>query len=324
MQKYNRYPFINIRSKNELAKRICSRSLTQEKALDLINDVLENFESYWQDSDKSEPEKGKYFRTAVGSPLNLLLKRVNSRILKPHDTLLPDFIFGGVSNKSHVMAAYSLLGNKRGRSLLKMDISRFFEQISNQRVYHFFHNKCGCTKSVSWLLSNICCTPLGAKGSGNEELSLARGFSTSSRLAVWTNLDTFTRLKWEVSKRLRRHDPRIVLFVDDIGVSASRVERSRLTDLRDRFSRILLSDKNQRLPVNPRKTKIEEFSEGVEHLGLRLGRNKITVGSKTRSKMKRVQENIKKSFGKKKKQLIKTKIAYHRYQNQIENSKKGD
>lgn len=43
----NRYPVINIKSKNELAKRLASKNFKIEEALKLLNDVLANYDSYW-------------------------------------------------------------------------------------------------------------------------------------------------------------------------------------------------------------------------------------------------------------------------------------
>lgn len=97
-----RYPEINIRSKNELAKRLSTRHLSTEDALSLINDVLLNYDKYWSDhSGMSQPEKGKWVRNASGTNLGRLLKEIDARLLKVHDELLPDFIFGGVSGMNH-------------------------------------------------------------------------------------------------------------------------------------------------------------------------------------------------------------------------------
>lgn len=96
----NRYPKISIGSKNELAKRISGKMFSYNDALGLINDVLANFDRYWYDSADSEPEKEKYVRSAVGSPLNKLLKLIDQKVLAPHDFLIPDFVFGGVSGKN--------------------------------------------------------------------------------------------------------------------------------------------------------------------------------------------------------------------------------
>lgn len=78
----NEYPQINLRSKNDLAKRIGNKKLTREKALILINDVLKNFDRYWGDNMKvSEPLKGKYVRSAAGNNLDLRLDSLSLNLL---------------------------------------------------------------------------------------------------------------------------------------------------------------------------------------------------------------------------------------------------
>lgn len=314
----NRYPQINLRSKNEIAKRISSNKLTQKAALDLLNDVLEHFDQYWKDSKESQPRKQKYIRSAAGTPLNTLLKAIDAKILQPHDHLVPGFIFGGLKGRSHIDAAYSLIGKQNVRTILKMDIKRFYEQISRKRVFFLFHKKCGCSAKAANLLSDLCCVPTGRKGSCSINKTIARGFPTSSRLAVWTNLNTLLKLHWEVSKRLKEHDPKVVIFVDDIGITASRVSKRVLLKVRNDAQVILATyDRNQSLPVNEKKTKIIPFSEKAEHLGLLLGRNKISIGNKTKSKMSRVKNLISTAVGLEKKSLAKKRSSYYNYKMQV-------
>ena len=287
----NRYPKLYIRSKNELAKHLSHSTFPKEEALDLINDVLQNYDEYWKDNEyRSEPEKEKFVRSAKGTPLGRLLDNLNKIVLAPHDKMLPDFIFGGVKNMNHAKAAKYLLGRKRRRTSLKLDITHFFEQISEERVYHLFRDKCACSKKAAKLLANFCCVPKGQKGTNSRYKTIARGFATSSRLAVWCNLDTFIKLDRLVKKRLKGRDPRIAIYVDDIGITASRVSKEEMKKLSAEIADLLLNaDKNQRLPINEKKTKISSHEEGIEHLGLRLYRNRLSIGAKTKSKIDRAK-----------------------------------
>lgn len=314
-----RYPRINLGSKNELAKRISGKNFSYQAALALVNDVLENHNIYWYDSDRSEPEKGKYVRSAVKSPLGKLLKRIDKKILRPHDHLVPNFIFGGLSKRNHVQATQYLLGTQRGRVLVGLDISRFFEQIQWKRVFYFFHKHCGCSVRASRLLADLCCVPLGPKGSQNSDKTLARGFATSSRLAVWCNLTTFQRLEWKVKRRLRGHDPRVTIFVDDLGVTASHVTTEEMEQVSAIAENILANfDHSQKLPINPNKKKNQTFADGAEHLGLRFGRNRVTIGGKTRSKRDKVRAAIRQSSSnQERKRLQKKNRSYYGYQQQL-------
>ncbi|MFA5766830.1 MAG: reverse transcriptase domain-containing protein [Candidatus Paceibacterota bacterium] len=280
-----RYPKINIRSKNELAKRLSYKKFPIGDALRLINDVVDNFDAYWVDNhSQSKPSRNKYVRSARGTPLGRLLDNINKKILTPYDKMLPNFIFGGVKGLNHVKAVYYLLGVSRKRAILRMDIERFFEQISEERVYHFFHNKCSCSKRAAKLIASLCCVPQGPKNSSDSK-TIARGFATSPRLAVWCNLDLFIRINYLVNKRLRGHDPRLAIYVDDIGVTASRVTKNEMSklylEIRDIMEKF---DSNQKLPVN-NKTEIIFHDKGMEHLGLKMYRNKLSIGSKTKSKL---------------------------------------
>ncbi len=287
----SRYPKLHIQSKNELAKHLSHRKFPKEEVSVLINGVLKNFDEYWKDNrSQSEPEKGKFVRSARGTPLGRLLDSINKLVIAPHDKMLPDFVFGGIKNMDHVKAVKYLLGRKRKRTSLKLDLIRFFEHVSEERVYQFFYHKCACSKKAAALLASLCCVPEGPKGNPSEHKTIARGFATSSRLAVWCNLDAFIRLDRLVRKRLKGKDPRIAIYVDDIGITASRVSKEEMERLAFEIENLLLNaDRNQKLPINKEKTKISSHEEGIEHLGLRLYRNRLSIGAKTKSKLGKVK-----------------------------------
>ncbi len=317
-----RYPKIFVRSKTELAKRFTTPNLTQTQAQELINDVLGHFNDYWDDSKHSQPEKNKYVRNAKGRPLGKLLRLIDKKLLAPHDGLIPEFIFGGVSGKSHIGAAYHLLGKQRERTLLALDIGRFFEQISEERAFNFFLYKAQCGKKGAALLASLCCVEEGPKGSSGDRKVLARGFATSTRLAVWCNLGIFIRLDWLVKKHLKGHDPRLAIFVDDIGITASRVSKETMQALEKEITDLLVNyDRNQSLPPNPAKTHIYSYDEGIQHLGLSLGRNKLSFGSKTLSRKAQVTHKLKTITKKTEKAILRIKrksyLAYREQINQL-------
>ncbi len=322
----NRYPKINLKSKNELAKRLAGKNFDFKDAMDLINDVLENYNNYWNDNKKeSKPDKEKYVRSAKGTPLGKLLKLINKKILAPHDTILPDFIFGGVSGRDHVKAAYYLLGERKSRTKLGLDISRFFERNSCERIFYLFYGKCGCSKKCSQLLANLCCVPTGPKGSVSNQKTLARGFATSTRLATWSNLDLFLRASWSAKKILKGHNIKIAIFIDDIGITASKVNETTMKRLANIIKDIFENhDTNHSLPLNKDKQNIQRSgSQIVEHLGLRLCRNKITPGKKTKHNQNEIYKQLRAPnlTVTDKKSLIKTKKSYIRYNTYIKSQK---
>lgn len=327
-----RYPEINIRSKNELAKRLGSRRMPSKEALDLINDVLLNYDKYWSDHPgMSQPEKGKWVRNASGTNLGRLLKEIDARLLKVHDELLPGFVFGGVSGLNHKAAVKHLLGIRRKRILLKLDVSKFFEQVRYERVYSFFASKCGCSDKAARLLAELCCVEYGAKGAPENYKTIARGFSTSPRLAAWCNLDTFLKIDRLIKKELKGKDPRIAIYVDDIGISASDVTKEDMILIYPKIKEIMENgDKNQRLPLNQSKTKIVYHSGetydiegnflgkwGFEHLGIQMNRNSLTLGTKTRWKLVGLTEKFKASK-RKSKTIRRSRRSTLRYKDYIE------
>jgi len=289
------YPKLHIRSKNELAKHLSHSKFSKADALVLINDVLTNFDSYWRDNkSQSKPEKGKYVRSAKRTPLGRLLDNINKSVLAPHDALLPNFIFGGVQGLNHAKAVEHLLGRKRKRVLLKLDITRFFEQIREERVLHFFQDKCGCNNRAAKLLAGFCCVSAGQKDNPEGYKTIARGFATSSRLAVWCNLEAFIKLDRLVRKRLKGKDPRIAVYVDDIGITASRVSVKEMENLYKEIQELFaMSDKNQTLPLNDEKMDIISHEQTPEHLGLRMHRNRLAIGAKARSRLAKAKTKSK-------------------------------
>ncbi len=314
-----RYPKLFIRSKNELAKHLSNKYFSKEESLNLINGVISNFDQYWKDNKKhSKPDKNKYVRNAKSTNLGKLLDKINKSILAPHDKMLPHFIFGGIGGLNHKKAAEHLLGEKRKRTILKLDIKTFFENVTKEKVYHFFKSECGCDYRASKILSDVCCVPIGPKGNGSSKKTIARGFATSSRLAVWCNLDVFIRIDRLVKKRLKGKDSRLAIYVDDIGITVSRVSKEDMKVISEEIEELLLSND---LPLNQEKKFICSHEEGIEHLGLIMYRNKVSVGKKTRSKIDKIKNQLKKGLspieirGAKKK-----RIALMKYKKYVEKS----
>ena len=178
-----KYPKLNIGSKNILCKRLGEKLL-------FVKECKKNFEMLWRDNLKaSKPEKNKWVRDCSEGRLGRLLKKIDSKLLKPLDGQLPSFIHGGVSGllykksgiaipKCPQSAAKSLVDGKKKRWLLHMDLQRFFEQISQEEVINLFHKKLGCDKGVAYILSELCCVQEGQKGSGD----LANKKKVGSRL----------------------------------------------------------------------------------------------------------------------------------------------
>lgn len=311
------YPNLGLWSKTDLAKRISGPGLTLEDAISLIDEVLTNHDALWNDHKKaSEPLKNKYVRNASGTNLGRLLKLIDRKVLAPHDKLVPGFIFGGLKGKSHVQAARYVQGTKLQRTYRTLDVSNFFEQISEQRIFYFLYKKARCSLEVAQIISKICSTPVGPKGS-TEQRVLARGFATSSRLALWCNLSTFNRIHWRMKRMLKGHEPRMAIYVDDIGFSASRVSIERIETVSKEIESLLSSfDPNQPLPLNA-KSKTSRYDARPQHLGILMGR-KLSFGDKSKGKAQGLANKMNKlEEGFEKKILRRRLKAYDIYRTQL-------
>ena len=295
------YPKLNLYTKKQLADAIRGKDLSFKDAMKLIDDCLVNKDKYWSDNpEESKPDDDKWVRSASGTPLGNLQKRINQKVLAPHDSELPIFIYGGVGKKGIKNAAIALQGKKNKRTLLKVDMRHFFEHISYEDIVNTLVCYCGCGKDVAQIIAEVACVSSGKKSLNNiNEKVLARGFSTSSRLAVWCNLGLFRKLFYCMTKKLKGHDPRIAVYMDDIGITASRVDSTTLSSLYNDIAELI--ENTSKLELNKNKTKIIDYlqhehnaSDGhllegkitqFEFIGIGIGRSRLYPGVKTRSKM---------------------------------------
>jgi hypothetical protein len=182
----------------------------------------------------------------------------------------------------------------------------------------------GCSARASKILAGVCCVPYGPKGSKSLFRTIGRGFATSSRLAIWCNLDIFIHLNYLVQKKLKGCDPRFAIYVDDIGITASRVSKETMDQLAIDVEELLLNyDPSQQLPLNKKKTEVKLYNEKkFNHLGLTLGRKSVSIGGKTRSKMDKLKNELKRDLSQKEKlHLRRVRKALASYKQYVENSK---
>lgn len=275
---------IKLESRNALANRLVNKQLSKEEARILIDTVVANYASLWRDNlAASKPDDGKWVRSAHGTDLGKLLRLIDRCVLAPLDPHLPNFVFGGRKGMSNITAALELLGYEKERSLLALDIKRFFESVEIKRVEGFYRSM-GCSPRFAESLSRFSCVPRGAKDKPEATYALARGFSTSTRLAVWSYITTFHKIHDLVMKRLKPYDPRIAIFIDDIGITASRVPKEVLLALADDIDAILNKDSDGSVRLNQGKTKVFNYTDGIEHLGVAINRNKLVLPSDLRKK----------------------------------------
>ncbi len=296
------FPRLNLRSKNELYKRLTGKKLKKDGAFEETKELFKycslNFEYLWKDNlTASKPEKEKWVRNCKSTKLGKLIKKIDSALLKQYDDVLPSYIHGGITgeyfkksglkvSKSTQSAALSLIDGKKGRWLLRLDLKSFFEQVTQKQIVNLFEKDFKCSPRIAWSIANLCCLKKGQKGSLkiNSEKVLARGFSTSGRLAVWCNFRFFKELNCLVKNELKGHYPLMTIFVDDIGISAVKTSELKLKELAQKI--VELAKKHNLIvhSVDSEKTDIIPPHKVKEHLGLRLTRHKIFPSLKTTRK----------------------------------------
>lgn len=196
--------------------------------------------------------------------LRKLQRRINRRLFNPKgkaDSVVnwPIYIYGSVPNqeiegntynRDYVACARQHCGS---RSILKLDISDFFDNVHEDHVKSIFANLLKYSEEVADVLTKLCCY----KG------SLVQGALTSSFLACLCLYDVEPKLV----KKLNRKKLRYTRLVDDITISSTQphFDFSMVKDIALRQ----LYEKD--LPVN--KDKVVELYSGTSPMlvhGLRV------------------------------------------------------
>jgi len=193
--------------------------------------------------------------------IRLIQRRINKRILSnPSVVAWPSYLFGSIPkykdeegdwiSKDYIASARAHCSSK---SLLKMDIKDFFDNIHSSVVKDIFGVLLNYPEEVAEALTNIC----------TYNSHLVQGALTSSYLA---NLCLFD-LEEKVVASLSRKNLSYTRFVDDITVS-SKVSRYDFSFAKTLIESMLVE---RGLPVNSRKTKVQYSStEPLTVHGLRV------------------------------------------------------
>ncbi|MGB0895522.1 MAG: reverse transcriptase family protein [Parashewanella sp.] len=227
------------------------------KALDLtqkhLDELLSLPEEQWYTS-KEIPKSSGELRT-VNNPhkfLRRFQRRINRRIFhQPYQRVglikWPNYLFGSVPSdplqlnmsKDYIACAGM---HCQAKSVLKMDIANFFDNINEQHVLNIFLNLLKFPNDVAELLTKICCY----KG------NVIQGALTSSYVASAVLFD----LEPKVVKRIHEKKLTYTRLVDDITVT------SRSSKYNFAYVKSLIIDMlyKKGLPTNDSKTQEESLS----------------------------------------------------------------
>lgn len=216
--------------------------------------------------------------------LRKIQRRINKRIFsKPSIIRWPDHLFGSVpnqldSNMKHIINKdYVSCTAKHceAKSILKVDIKDFFDNIHKDLVFDIFRNFMKCDLEVSEILTEICCF----------HSRPVQGALTSSYLASLCLYD----VEGSVVEKLSRKGLVYTRLVDDITVS-SKINNYDFGYALD-IIRSMLTAKE--LPLNVAKTKsIYVSSEPLSVHGLRVAFPQPRLPSGEVSRIRAAVKNI--------------------------------
>ena len=218
--------------------------------------------------------------------LRKLQRRINRRLFNPKgksDSVInwPVYIYGSVPNqeiegvtynRDYVACARQHCGS---RSILKLDISDFFDNVHEDHVKNVFANLLKYEEEVAEVLTQLCCF----------NGSLVQGALTSSFLACLCLYDIEPKLV----KKLSRKNLRYTRLVDDITISSTQphFDFSMVKDI------VLRQLYEKDLPVN--KDKIVELYSGTSPMlvhGLRVNYSEPRLPSEEVSRIRAAVKRI--------------------------------
>lgn len=239
-------------------KNLCDTlDLTEEE----INEIL-NLPEDQKYIEKTVPKNNSSVRY-VYKPHHLLRKaqrRINKRIFTQLINW-PDYLYGALPNdlddEGNVVLSRDYINcakqHCRSKSLLKLDIKDFFDNIHEDYVYDIFKKFLKYPDDVSDVLTKLCC----------YKNNIVQGALTSSYIACLCLWD----VEHEVVRRLQRKNLTYTRLVDDITVS-SRVSKFNFEAALSHIKN-MLHEKD--LPINTKKTKVQYISmEPLTVHGLRV------------------------------------------------------
>lgn len=230
--------------------------------------------------------------------MRLLQSRINKRIFKEL-VVFPPFLFGSVPSKNdgedpdvkrdYVSCARAHCGAK---TVLKVDISNFFDNIHKDLVRDVFNNVLNIQGEALEYVTNMCC-----KGD-----FIVQGALTSSYIA------TLCLYEYEggIYQRALRKNLVYTRLVDDITVS-SQINNYDFTQILSHIENML---SEHDLPINKRKTKIFHCSsEPIKIHGLRVDYKSPRLPSDEVKRIRASLHNLKKLAVK---NNTKTSVAYRK------------
>ncbi|WP_421307941.1 reverse transcriptase family protein [Aeromonas veronii] len=160
---------------------------------------------------KEKGEKNYYFGSTdkgrdIEVPLSQL-SRIHSRINKLLSNITPpDYLYSGVKKRSNVKNAAVHAGNKK---LLKIDIAKYYQSISEEQVFRCFRKVFQCAPEVASLIASLCCV----KGHLPTGSTISQSLSFAVNRPVFDNINIYSH-----SKGIK-----FTCYVDDLTFSGDEI-----------------------------------------------------------------------------------------------------
>lgn len=157
------------------------------------------------------------------------LKHVHRRIYCLLNRLItPNYLHSGKRGCSYVTNAEEHVG---ARSIFKIDVSRFFENVLWKDVFAFFRHALKCSPDVSALLANLCTVERRERPENDprkRDRHLPTGSPISQCLAYWC----FAKMFDSIAGLAHARNLKLTVYVDDITLSGLKVSRTTQVQVR--------------------------------------------------------------------------------------------
>lgn len=225
---YHQSPFYKCTTKKRLAE-ILRADL---KEIRKIIREIENSKAYF-------PSQGKNGRSTLGpkKELKLIQKRINNLLTRIE---IPEWVHGGIKKKSIQTNAGT---HKNSNVFLQLDIKRFYNNCTREKVFQFFYSKLRTSSDVAKVMADLT----------TYRNQLVTGSPSSSYLSFLVYEEMFIKINQLVIDR----GMIMTLYIDDITISGgNRIEN--LSSFTDSINKVLKKNGHQ---LNARKTSYREVTK---------------------------------------------------------------
>lgn len=197
------------------------RVLLKIKNIKNINEICNSYKPYIANKGKKrliEPIDSKELKS-IQKKIQILLK----------DIKCDDNIFSGIPGKSYIDNG---LYHKGSKYVVALDISKFFPNISREKVYKFFRNKLMNSSDVAKILTDLCTVDLEKiPNLDNNVLDYLKdnkirqmkhiptGSPISCIMSYLSNIDMFN----EISDVAKISGCKVSIYVDDVVISSNKI-----------------------------------------------------------------------------------------------------